>query len=73
MSMRRKAASCCPSVLRSQVGRDDAEELAVAFKVANPPNLDHFKKAGFDAFVDRDDGEVYLSRNGGRPARARDL
>ena len=31
MSMRRKAASCCPSVLRSQIGRDHAEELAAAF------------------------------------------
>lgn len=39
MSMKRKAP-CCASVLRARLGRDDAEELAAAFKaIADPGRL----------------------------------
>jgi ArsR family transcriptional regulator len=38
--MPKKARICCPSVLRSRVGRDDAVALANAFKaVADPGRL----------------------------------
>src|SRR5262245_56552892 len=38
--MNRKVRGCCPSVLRTRVRRDDAEELANAFKaVADPGRL----------------------------------
>jgi ArsR family transcriptional regulator, arsenate/arsenite/antimonite-responsive transcriptional repressor len=38
--MTRKARACCSSVLQSRVRRDDAEELANAFKaVADPGRL----------------------------------
>ena len=38
--MRKKVRPCCPSVLQTRVGRDDAEELANAFKaVADPGRL----------------------------------
>src|SRR4029077_10691801 len=32
MSMKAKTAACCASLLRTRLGRDDAEELAAAFK-----------------------------------------
>ena len=32
MSMKEKAPRCCAPVLRTRLGRDDAEELATAFK-----------------------------------------
>jgi ArsR family transcriptional regulator len=38
--MKTKAASCCASLLRTRIGRDDAAELATAFKaVADPGRL----------------------------------
>ena len=38
--MKEKTASCCASVLRTRLGRDDAEELARAFKaIADPGRL----------------------------------
>jgi ArsR family transcriptional regulator len=38
--MMKKARACCPSVLQTRVGRDDAEQLATAFKaVADPGRL----------------------------------
>ena len=40
VSIKRKVRTCCPSVLQNRVGRDDAEELANAFKaVADPGRL----------------------------------
>ena len=36
----KKTSPCCASVLRSQLGRDDADQLATAFKaVADPGRL----------------------------------
>ena len=38
--MRKKEVSCCASLLRTRLGRDDAVELAAAFKaVADPGRL----------------------------------
>jgi len=38
--MKRKAGACCASVLRARLGRDDAQELATAFKaIADPGRL----------------------------------
>jgi ArsR family transcriptional regulator len=38
--MMKKARACCRSVLQTRVGRDDAEQLATAFKaVADPGRL----------------------------------
>jgi ArsR family transcriptional regulator len=38
--MKKNPAACCASVLRSRLGRDDAEELATAFKaIADPGRL----------------------------------
>ena len=40
MSIKRKAATCCASLLRSRLGRDQADELATAFKaIADPGRL----------------------------------
>jgi ArsR family transcriptional regulator len=40
MSMRKKTAACCASLLRTRLGRDDATELATAFKaIADPGRL----------------------------------
>jgi len=40
MSMKRKGASCCAPLLRTRLGRDDAEALASAFKaIADPGRL----------------------------------
>ncbi|TMA80938.1 MAG: helix-turn-helix transcriptional regulator [Deltaproteobacteria bacterium] len=40
MSMKAKAPSCCASLLRTRLGRDDAEALATAFKaIADPGRL----------------------------------
>ena len=38
--MKRKGASCCAPLLRTRLGRDDAETLATAFKaIADPGRL----------------------------------
>lgn len=38
--MKKKSVSCCASLLRTRIGRDDAAELATAFKaVADPARL----------------------------------
>jgi len=38
--MKERAARCCPPLLRSRLGRDDAEALATAFKaIADPGRL----------------------------------
>jgi len=40
MSMKVKGAPCCASLLRTRLGRDDAEALATAFKaIAEPGRL----------------------------------
>jgi ArsR family transcriptional regulator len=40
MSMNARAARCCTSLLRTRLGRDDAEALAIAFKaIADPGRL----------------------------------
>src|SRR3989442_8098125 len=40
MSMKRKGADCCAPLLRTRLGRDDAEALASAFKaIADPGRL----------------------------------
>jgi ArsR family transcriptional regulator len=40
MSIKRKATACCASLLRSRLGRDQADELATAFKaIADPGRL----------------------------------
>src|SRR5438309_9537891 len=40
MSIRRKGADCCAPLLRTRLGRDDAEALATAFKaIADPGRL----------------------------------
>jgi len=40
MSMKAKGAPCCASLLRTRLGRDDAEALATAFKaIAEPGRL----------------------------------
>jgi ArsR family transcriptional regulator len=40
MSMKRKASPCCASVLGQRLGRDQADELATAFKaIADPGRL----------------------------------
>src|SRR6266446_3931757 len=40
MSMKRKGATCCAPLLRTRLGRDDAEALATAFKaIADPGRL----------------------------------
>ena len=40
MSMKGKGAPCCASLLRTRLGRDDAEALATAFKaIAEPGRL----------------------------------
>ncbi len=40
MSMKRKGAACCAPLLRTRLGRDDAEALATAFKaIADPGRL----------------------------------
>src|SRR5439155_825608 len=40
MSMKRKGAACCAPLLRTRLGRDDAEALASAFKaIADPGRL----------------------------------
>src|SRR5437667_1686973 len=40
MSMKTRVAGCCAPLLRSRLGRDDAEELATAFKaIADPGRL----------------------------------
>jgi ArsR family transcriptional regulator len=40
MSMKEKAPRCCAPVLRTRLGRDDAEALATAFKaIADPGRL----------------------------------
>src|SRR5262245_57445910 len=40
MSMKEKATGCCASLLRTRLRRDDAEELATAFKaIADPGRL----------------------------------
>jgi ArsR family transcriptional regulator len=40
MSMKEKAPRCCAPVLRTRLGRGDAEELATAFKaIADPGRL----------------------------------
>jgi ArsR family transcriptional regulator, arsenate/arsenite/antimonite-responsive transcriptional repressor len=40
MSMEKKPTPCCASVLRARLGRDEAEELATAFKaIADPGRL----------------------------------
>src|SRR2546427_8252668 len=40
MSMKRKGADCCAPLLRTRLGRDDAEALATAFKaIADPGRL----------------------------------
>src|SRR3989441_6896674 len=40
MSMKRKLPRCCPTVLGTRLKRDDAEELATAFKaIADPGRL----------------------------------
>lgn len=49
-------------------------ELAVEWKVqAGTAQLAKFRSMGVDAYVDRASGEVMVSRDGGRPVRARDL
>src|SRR3989475_10915429 len=40
MSMKEKASRCCAPLLRTRLGRDDAEALATAFKaIADPGRL----------------------------------
>jgi ArsR family transcriptional regulator len=40
MSMKPRVAGCCTPLLRTRIGRDDAEELATAFKaIADPGRL----------------------------------
>jgi ArsR family transcriptional regulator len=40
MSIKAKGAACCAGVLRARLGRDDAAELATAFKaIADPGRL----------------------------------
>src|SRR5438309_11595684 len=40
MSIRRKGADCCAPLLRTRLGRDDAEAIAAAFKaIADPGRL----------------------------------
>jgi len=40
MSIKRKGAACCAPLLRTRLGRDDAEALATAFKaIADPGRL----------------------------------
>jgi ArsR family transcriptional regulator len=40
MSMKEKAPRCCASLLRTRLGRDDADALATAFKaIADPGRL----------------------------------
>src|SRR5262249_15873646 len=40
MSMKAKGSPCCAPLLRTRIGRDDAEELAAAFKaIADPGRL----------------------------------
>lgn len=53
---------------------DDFRSLATAYKVeAGQGQLAEWNRLGFDAYVDRDTGDVMVSQGKGRPVRARDL